>query len=75
MSIAAATAYNFGAARHSAFSRPERRKAQKQCGFRANRTYQACIKDNVLLDETCGSVGFLMNAYNKIERGELYGTP
>lgn len=34
-----------------------------------------CIKDRVLLDETCGSVGFLMNAYNKIERGELYDTP
>lgn len=34
-----------------------------------------CIKDNVLIDETCGSVGFLMNAYNKIERGELYDTP
>jgi len=33
------------------------------------------IKDSVLLDETCGSVGFLMNAYNKIERGELYDTP
>lgn len=34
-----------------------------------------CIKDRVLLDEACGSVGFLMNAYNKIERGELYDTP
>ena len=34
-----------------------------------------CIKDSVLLDEACGSVGFLMNAYNKIERGELYDTP
>ena len=34
-----------------------------------------CIKDSVLLDETCGSVGFSMNAYNKIERGELYDTP
>lgn len=34
-----------------------------------------CIKDNVLLDETCGSVGFSMNAYNEIERGEFYGTP
>lgn len=34
-----------------------------------------CIKDNVLLDETCRSVSFSMNAYNKIERGELYDTP
>lgn len=34
-----------------------------------------CIKYSVGIDEACGSVGFLMNAYNKIERIEFYDAP
>ena len=43
------------------------------CGHQSAHSRKAhCIKDSVLLDDACGSVGFLMNAYNKIERSELY---
>ena len=34
-----------------------------------------CIKYSVGIDEARGSVGFLMNAYNKIERIEFYDAP
>lgn len=56
--------------------KPESPEIKPLCGYQSTHSRKAhCIKDSVLLDETCGSVGFLMNAYSKIERGELYDTP
>jgi type I restriction enzyme M protein len=48
----------------------KRRKAQKQCGFRAKSTYGHCIKDKVLIDPACGTGGFLIGALNKMIKDE-----
>jgi type I restriction-modification system DNA methylase subunit len=45
----------------------KRRKAQKQRSFRAKSTYGHCIKDEVLIDQTCGSGGFFYKGYNFVE--------
>lgn len=77
MSIATARAYRSNFTGRIAPARSRKSHEIKPfCGRRSTFLLQThCIKDRVLLDETCGSVGFLMNAYNKIERGELYDTP
>lgn len=74
LSTCTATAYKTSAFRRPAFRASERRKAQKSSGFRANSTYRACIKDNVLLDTACGSGGFLSIAIEKLRKQitELY---
>lgn len=59
MSTATARAYDYSAAWHPSFGVPKRRKAQKVRGFRANRTYRLCIKDNVLTDSAYGGGAFL----------------
>lgn len=68
LSTAVATAYGNRAHGHPAFSRPRRRKAQKSSGFRASGTYGHCIKDNVLIDQACGTGGMLSTGYNFIKR-------
>ena len=45
----------------------KQRKARKSSGFRAKSTYQHCIKDRVLIDQTCGSGGFFYKGYNFVE--------
>lgn len=61
------------------FTPSEKWKSQQNKVFYGHRdTYSGkahCIKDRVLLDETCGSVGFSMDAYYILERGELYDAP
>ncbi|WP_409336278.1 recombinase family protein [Eubacterium sp. F2] len=45
----------------------KRRKAQKQCGFRAKSTYGHCIKDKVLIDCCCGSGGMFVQSAKFIQ--------
>ena len=74
MSTATATAYKTSAFRRPAFRASDRRKAQKSSDFRANGTYQACIKDCVLLDPCCGSghiLAYMFDVLMKIY--ESYG--
>ena len=68
LSTVVATAYGNRAQWHPAFSSPTRRKAQKSSGFRASGTYRHCIKDNVLIDQACGTGGMLSTGYNFIKR-------
>ena len=68
LSTAAVAACGNRAHWHLAFSRPTRRKAQKSSGFRASGTYGHCIKDNVLIDQACGTGGMLSTGYNFIKR-------
>ena len=68
LSTAAATAYGNRAQWHPAFSGSRRRKAQKSSGFQASGTYGHCIKDNVLIDQACGTGGMLSTGYNFIKR-------
>ncbi|MBO5568269.1 MAG: hypothetical protein J6A79_04985, partial [Clostridia bacterium] len=42
------------------------KKAQKSSGFWANRTYRLCIKDNVLIDASCGCGAFLVRTVQSL---------
>lgn len=64
MSTSTATAYEYNVAGHLSFGAPKCEKAQKSSGFWANRTYRLCIKDNVLIDQACGTGGMLSTAYS-----------
>ena len=68
LSTAIARAYDYRVARHPYARAPKHRKAQKSSGFRANRTYSDCIKDNVLIDQACGTGGMLSTSWNFIKR-------
>ena len=68
MSTSTATAYKYSVAGHLSFGAPKCEKAQKSSGFWANRTYRLCIKDNVLIDQACGTGGMLSTGYNFIKR-------
>lgn len=62
MNTATATANKYRVAGHLSFGASKCEKAQKSSGFWANRTYWLCIKDNVLIDPSCGTAGFLVEA-------------
>lgn len=64
MSTSTATAYEYNVAGHLSFGAPKCEKAQKSSGFWANRTYRLCIKDNVLIDQACGTGGMLSTAFS-----------
>lgn len=64
MSTATATAYNYIPARRTSARVPRWQKVQKSSGFRANRTYRHCIKDNVLIDPCMGSGHILVYAFD-----------
>lgn len=66
MITSTAAAYKYSVAGHLSFGAPKCEKAQKSSGFWANRTYWLCIKDNVLIDPTCGSGGFLIKAFEYV---------
>lgn len=55
VSLLTTAAYTYRATNALPLYALKRRKAQKQRGFRAKSTYGHCIKDEVLIDQICGT--------------------